>query len=304
MADNSQSATAASLKAVDDSVRQYQLVSTLRTADTDSALTAIRSLCIPPPSSSHSPSYGSPLHLAIALCPRPVIERVFTTFCAVTPSDDGDARAKGWEWVNAQNEDGDTPLHLASKMGRADLVEILLRSERVDDTLRNNQGKTAEDVAKTEKVQEMLLGHKTLYTQTTSHKILDYLNTHSYQSVITLFNSDPRASAYLSMGWIDINAPLDPTTEQSILHFAAKADNIELVDWALRHGADPGVKDKKGKKPVEVGGGGMSLKVLRKLQVRERWCGVSLVCKGRDLLLEASWLCPKKESRTKERLKR
>ena len=60
--------------------------------------------------------------------------------------------------MNAQNEDGDTPLHLASKMGRADLVEVLLRSEKVDDTVRNKEGKTAEDVAKTEKVQEVLLG--------------------------------------------------------------------------------------------------------------------------------------------------
>lgn len=337
--------------AVDDSVRQFQLVSTLRTADPDSAVTAIRTLCIPPPSASTT-SYGSPLHLAVSLCPRAVVERVFTTFCTLAPPTgynaqlEGDARARGWEWLNAKNGDGDTPLHLAAKAGRGDLVEVLLRSDKVDDTLRNKEGKTAEDVAKNEKVGEVLLGmciqviylvglvatygpnfddweackrfmcfistlglskqrnvshlnpmgfdpirantinyffqclvsnqasynthtpaHRALFTQTTTSKILHLLSNHSYDAVIYLFDTDDRASAYLTMGWIDINAPLDPTTEQSILHFAAKADHVALVDWALSHGADPGVKDKKGKKPAEVGRGGRSERVLRKLQV-------------------------------------
>ncbi|KAJ3033480.1 hypothetical protein HDV00_006321 [Rhizophlyctis rosea] len=274
-----QPAAPPSLKAVDDSIRQFQLVSTLRTADPDSATTAIRTLCIPPPPATQT-SYGSPLHLAVSLCPRAVVERVFSTFCTLAPTErlEGDAKAKGWEWLNAKNEDGDTPLHLVAKNGRGDLVEVLLKSDRVDDTLRNKDGKTAEDVAKNDKVAEILLAQRTLYTQTITSKILHLLNTASYSSIIDLFSTDQRAAAYLTMGWIDINAPIDPTTEQSILHFAAKADHVELVDWALSHGADPGVKDKKGKKPAEVGRG---KRVLRMLQ-----------------------LCPKKDSRTKERLKR
>lgn len=48
---------------------------------------------------------------------------------------------------------------------------------------------------------------------------------------------------------IDINAPIDPETEQGILHYAAKNENSELVQWALDRGADADVKDKKGKLP-------------------------------------------------------
>lgn len=53
-------------------------------------------------------------------------------------------------------------------------------------------------------------------------------------------------------GWIDINAPIDAVTEHGLLHFAVLADDAVLLEWALNKGADPKVKDKKGKKPVEV----------------------------------------------------
>jgi ankyrin repeat protein len=69
--------------------------------------------------------------------------------------------------------------------------------------------------------------------------------------VIKLF-SKARAKAYLTAGWVDINAPLEQSTERSLLHLASKNDNIKLVNWALEHGADPGVRDTKGKKPIDV----------------------------------------------------
>jgi ankyrin repeat protein len=58
-----------------------------------------------------------------------------------------------------------------------------------------------------------------------------------------------RAKAFLKLGWIDINAPIDPETEGSILHYACKNENNELLQWALDNGADTDVKDKKGKLP-------------------------------------------------------
>lgn len=58
-----------------------------------------------------------------------------------------------------------------------------------------------------------------------------------------------RAKEFLKLGWIDINAPIDAETEQSILHYAAKNENSELLQWALHNLADADVKDKKGKLP-------------------------------------------------------
>jgi hypothetical protein len=56
----------------------------------------------------------------------------------------------------------------------------------------------------------------------------------------------------LIKGWIDINGSLEAQTERSLLHLAAKTDNLELIAWGLKHGADPNVKDLKGRKPSDL----------------------------------------------------
>ncbi|KAJ3265368.1 hypothetical protein HK104_006300, partial [Borealophlyctis nickersoniae] len=204
----------------------------------------------------------------ISLCPRPVVEAIFSTFC-LADSASPDAAAKGREWLNARNEpDGETPLHLGAKLGRLDVVELLCKGggDGLDDTVRDADGKTPEDGAKNEKIAAALIAHRNRFAQDRISKVRQYLSAGSAQAIIDLFRNDARAAAYLSLGWIDINAPIDPETERSILHVAAKLDNLDLVNWALAQGADPGVKDRKGKKPAE--------------------------------------LCPKKDSRTKERLKK
>ena len=68
---------------------------------------------------------------------------------------------------------------------------------------------------------------------------MDYFELHS------------RAKSYLHNGWFDINAPIDPVTEQGLLHYGAKWDDIFLLDWLLSNGADPNVTNKKGKKPID-----------------------------------------------------
>ena len=67
-----------------------------------------------------------------------------------------------------------------------------------------------------------------------------------------LFSGSLRAQAYLKHGWLDINSSLEPSTERSFLHLAARADNMELVVWGLKYGADPNCTDIKGKKPIEL----------------------------------------------------
>ncbi len=72
------------------------------------------------------------------------------------------------------------------------------------------------------------------------------------QRLEALFERNERAQSYLKLGWIDINGSLEGESERSLLHLAAKADNLELIVWALKYGADPYVTDKKGKKPIEL----------------------------------------------------
>jgi ankyrin repeat protein len=43
---------------------------------------------------------------------------------------------------------GTTPLHLAASLGRADVANLLLEQDEIDDSLRDINGKTCRDVAK------------------------------------------------------------------------------------------------------------------------------------------------------------
>lgn len=53
---------------------------------------------------------------------------------------------------------GTTALHLAASIGRADIVNLLLEQEDIDDTLRDSQGRTCRDVARGKEVQKAIRG--------------------------------------------------------------------------------------------------------------------------------------------------
>jgi ankyrin repeat protein len=54
--------------------------------------------------------------------------------------------------LNCQNADGNTPLHLAARLGRQEMVDCILSHPSVDDTLLNKDGKTGLDLSKTRQI--------------------------------------------------------------------------------------------------------------------------------------------------------
>ena len=53
---------------------------------------------------------------------------------------------------------GTTPLHLAASLGRADVVNLLLEQEGIDDSLRDSMGKTCRDLARGKEVSRTIDG--------------------------------------------------------------------------------------------------------------------------------------------------
>lgn len=208
-------------------MRHFHLVEALKTNDADAVIVALTQLLLaaakPSPSLVNSkitmpllPSYGTPLHLAVALSSRPVVEKILSVFCGLgsgaggsgaggsgaagsgavraaavsvgstnaprsapssntsssntipssTPSSSSSSSPQnyhtlGLAWVNAKNNahgSGETPLHIASRLGRAEIVDLMLRVPSIDDTLRDAEGRVAEEVTKSEKVSELFLG--------------------------------------------------------------------------------------------------------------------------------------------------
>jgi oxysterol-binding protein 1 len=57
---------------------------------------------------------------------------------------------------------GTTPLHLAASIGRADIVNLLLDQEEIDDSLRDKDGRTCKEVAKGKAVIKIIEGMRSI----------------------------------------------------------------------------------------------------------------------------------------------
>lgn len=91
----------------------------------------------------------------------------------------------------------------------------------------------AYDVAKNEKTAEALKAKKNEFINEVYRIVRVSLNDPNFGGgkVIEFFKNNQRALDYLKLGWIDINAPIDAETEHAMLHYAAKNENAELLQW-------------------------------------------------------------------------
>ncbi|KAI8800667.1 hypothetical protein BJ742DRAFT_879883 [Cladochytrium replicatum] len=65
-----------------------------------------------------------------------------------------------FNWINEPNDvDGQTTLHIASKLGRSDILKLMFETHIFDDPLPDSGGKTAADLASNEQAAESKTGH-------------------------------------------------------------------------------------------------------------------------------------------------
>lgn len=146
--------------------------------------------------------------------------------------------------VNARSTDGSTVLHVASRLGRHDIVELLLELEDLDDTIRDYDGMTACELATSRQMISMFEYARNIYHLKKTREMHSLVHKGDSIGLERLFQS-PR-NQYI----LDINA-LDPFGD-SPLHIAAKGNNLQMVAFCLRLGADPFLKNKKNKLPIEL----------------------------------------------------
>ncbi|KAK3821413.1 MAG: Oxysterol-binding protein-domain-containing protein [Benniella sp.] len=173
----------------------------------------------------------TPVHLAVQCAQFPVIEYVLNN----TPQVD----------LNARDNHGSTALHLASSMGRLDVVKLLLTKEVVNDGILDHKGKSALDVATTAEVRMVLKAHRTEYLTRSTMLMHQYSNSGDLASLKKLFDH-PRAAFVLNI------SHQDTETGSTILHAASRRKDIAMVQWCLDQGIDTLLKDKKGKTASDV----------------------------------------------------
>ena len=218
---------------IEQSVKTFRLFEILRNGDTNAISKAIKEY-----QDSKTSLGTSILHLSIQCAEPQVVDYVLAS--------GGDID------INARDRDGNTPLHLAAQLGRLSVVRELLDRETINDAATNYRGQTPLDLARTPEIYQQLQLARSLFIDAKTKEIQSLVAEHNYEKLEQVL-MESRVEAAMDVNGLDL--PTDPQTTQTggtLMHEAARKKDTNLLQLLLMHGADPFIRDKKGKLPQDV----------------------------------------------------
>jgi hypothetical protein len=239
------------VKSVEETVRTFRLYEALRNGDAAAISKVLRES--PADDLGRRMSVASLsnaidikssiLHLAVQCAELPVIEYILST-----TTSNPDSSQKPFLDINGRDtSNGNTPLHIAAQLGRAEVVQLLLKQPSINDSVHNYANRTALDMARNAQIFQMLQLARSMYLEDVIESLHHLVNTQQYEQLEELLNN-PRVR-----GLLDLNTLEPPDTPGStLLHEAAKRKDTKLIQLLLMHGADPFRRDHKGKLPQDV----------------------------------------------------
>ena len=234
---------------LDQSVRLFRVFEALRSGDTAAIQKAMRDQEAEGRTSVSSASSAvgmlegtTVLHLAIQCAEIPVTEFVLSNLGPASDTTTG---------INAKDREGNTPLHVAAKLGRSPVVRLLLEQDGINDAITNYHGQTPIDVAYTPEIFQQLQLFRSLFVDANVRRIHSLVAKGDHDGLEKLLN-DPRVRSTIDVNGIELAT--DPITTEhggTLLHEAARRKDVKLIQMLLLNGADPFRRDRKGKLPQD-----------------------------------------------------
>ncbi|ORX96527.1 hypothetical protein K493DRAFT_217361, partial [Basidiobolus meristosporus CBS 931.73] len=147
--------------------------------------------------------------------------------------------------INQPDQHGNTPLHLAAKSCRPDIVRLLMNCSRVDDTCLNNDGYQAIDMTNCSEIIQCIEENRQEFVRYTNQRVAEFVRKLDFASLAKLYENNRTRNL------VDLNLQ-DPRTGSTALHEAARLGNADLVVWLMQRGANVFARDRMGKLPIDV----------------------------------------------------
>jgi ankyrin repeat protein len=154
---------------------------------------------------------------------------------------------------------------LISACGEADFpVELLLNDPRIDDTIKDDRGRSPLECASNSEVAGLIEGKFLRHTNCKRARLTADSRAAlqvRYMSLLAAYVASPLSSAEEANNIVkfldqpraenvNLNA-LDDRTGTSLLHEAARRRDLRLVEMAVKRGADVFVRDRRGRRALE-----------------------------------------------------
>ncbi|TIB77885.1 hypothetical protein E3Q23_01066 [Wallemia mellicola] len=135
---------------------------------------------------------------------------------------------------NEVDQDGNTALHIAASINRADVVELLLQNDAINDSVRNNNARTAFEICKSESCASIIHDSQIKLNEKYRDLVSEYIRPSSPDSrageeLIQLLKL-PR-SPVIDLSYIDTQSG------STLLHSAAAKKDFQLIKVAFENAA-------------------------------------------------------------------
>lgn len=148
--------------------------------------------------------------------------------------------------INAQDVEGNTPLHLAASSSRKEIVKYLLSLPNINDTIVNRNKQQPVEMCTSIDIIQLMQFERAKFVEQMAHQLREYFTKRDFNNLERILVMNPRASELL-----DINGA-DPKTGNTVLHEFILKNDLQMCDWILKHGGDPFKRDKRGKLPIDL----------------------------------------------------